>query len=833
MKNKIILLSAASILSLGAFLGFNINKNNNVEAKMAVKNIDDSITFLNGASIRADVNENGITGIRFTSFISQDLYNKLVENGNFKENCSIGMMIVPELAFNAFDKNANVNDYFTYFANQGKNKNQISSDFSIDKICYENDKYKLQGVVDLKPNNYTLKYQAVTYYTFGSEYYYSNRSDARSIVCVADAALKDDKSGLSETQISKLQYLVNKYDNEKAHTFVDNECIICHGKKEVDVNSIDELNQIKSISTTTSNVNINLEKNVIDVVKDGYTSIGNKDISDLHFYKKTNELNEFEKEYVIYTNKDDSILTTSKKGQTFTFNGGIFTGKKVVSPNEVKTNTINFYLPDNATIIFDGTTFKGAINFISQWQQIVANGYSPEVKYPHVINKLIIRNCTFDDGAIFQNGSFAKEILFENCTFNEFKNENNSNPMWFINAGSQDLGWYINKGTSISINKCTFNMSRPLKIYEQAVGDVNLKITNNIFNLIDTGDKKNNAIVFSSCYGESSDIEIYGNTVNNALALLSFADDSLKMKENAKFIVKDNILNDAKLSVKWKSEESYIPSFVETDLAKAYNTLFEATNIDLKESTKDVTYNGYGVVDINEWQDLWVNCNLTIKGVNFKNGAVFNTNNDNITITLIDCTFYACNQEKITASHKVNSGGGMCLDLETREHNNINFVVKNCKSIGENNNTLSVYSNKYKADGTIESNKKKRGHGIVLNAIQGGDTGSNIYSLDIENCIITGVRGHAIQLYGTKGNIVVKNTTLESYGINKDNLEVESSGIRGTYSIDRTLNIENVTFGLDENIDTTNNKALVHHVNIDDFDKNSTGKEIKGTYSIN
>ena len=268
-------------------------------------------------------------------------------------------------------------------------------------------------------------------------------------------------------------------------------------------------------------------------------------------------------------------------------------------------------------------------------------------------------------------------------------------------------------------------------------------------------------------------------------------------------------------------------------------------------STEKADLNGNGVAIAN-WVDAWVNSDTTIRNVVFKNGAVFSVKADNVTVTLENCTFYACDQTKLTYTGNnslTNSGAGMCLNLEKSSHTGIKFVVKNCTFIGENDNTLPVYGANYNGDGTInEANPKKRGHAIALDAICGGGTGT-LDSLLIEGCVMGGVRGNAIQLYGTTGEITIKDTKINSWGVNSgaykfttivNDVEkvisgnANSAAIRGDYAATRTIKLENVYFGLNEDLTTD---PQIRHVNLTPatgepaFGGNTDGTRLAGTYS--
>ena len=243
-------------------------------------------------------------------------------------------------------------------------------------------------------------------------------------------------------------------------------------------------------------------------------------------------------------------------------------------------------------------------------------------------------------------------------------------------------------------------------------------------------------------------------------------------------------------------------------------------------STEPVSIDGKGVTVIENWTDAWVNSDTTIKGVTFKNGAVFSTKADNVTVTLENCTFYACDQSKLTYTGNnslTNSGAGMCLNLEKSAKNGVKFIVKNCTFIGENNKNLSAEGPRYNGDGT-QNGTKKRGHAIALDAICGGGTGT-LDSLLIDGCVIDGVRGNAIQLYGKTGDITIKNTKINSWAVNNTGI---GYAVRGDFDANgsRTLSLSNVYFGLDE----ISGNTEFGHVKVGDFSGNTDGTKKAGTY---
>ena len=263
---------------------------------------------------------------------------------------------------------------------------------------------------------------------------------------------------------------------------------------------------------------------------------------------------------------------------------------------------------------------------------------------------------------------------------------------------------------------------------------------------------------------------------------------------------------------------------------KKFSTVEEAfSDVDFgygTTSTEPVSIDGKGVTVIEKWTDAWVNSDTTIKGVTFKNGAVFSTKDDNVTVTLENCTFYACDQSKLTYNGNnslTNSGAGMCLNLEKSANNDVKFIVKNCTFIGENDKTLSAEGPRYKGDGT-QDGTKKRGHAIALDAICGGGTGT-LDSMLIDGCVIDGVRGNAIQLYGKTGDITIKNTKINSWAVNNTGI---GYAVRGDFDANgsRTLSLSNVYFGLDE----ISGNTEFGHVKVGAFSGNTDGTRKAGTY---
>ena len=358
-------------------------------------------------------------------------------------------------------------------------------------------------------------------------------------------------------------------------------------------------------------------------------------------------------------------------------------------------------------------------------------------------------------------------------------------------------------------------------------------------------------IVITGITGDTGLSEVITWTINDGP--INLTEKTLLAKEEGEaFTIKGHMLETADKNYMGKTIENISITVLATQMASEFDSngntydaaaeyptlasagsleeVFGDADIDFgygNTSTDAVILDGKGATTVTDWTDAWVNSDTTIKGVTFKNGAVFSAKTDNVTVVLENCTFYACDQSKLTYTGNnslTNSGAGMCLNLEKSSHTGVKFIVKNCTFIGENDNTLSAEGPRYNGDGT-QNGTKKRGHAIAIDAICGGGTGT-LDSVLIEGCVIDGVRGNAIQLYGTTGDITIKDTKINSWAVNNTGI---GYAIRGDFNANgsRTLTLENVYFGLDEVAGNTE----FGHVKVGSFSGNTDGTELKGTYS--
>ena len=130
----------------------------NAYAEVSVKNVDAGARFNDGASVRIDTDDDAlekkVTGVRFIAHVNEELHDKLAadDNSGFKAGVELGVIFAPESAFAKFDEQAEssaFDDYFEFFANFGKAKNDISATIPFDKIVKTSEDYEISCVVDL------------------------------------------------------------------------------------------------------------------------------------------------------------------------------------------------------------------------------------------------------------------------------------------------------------------------------------------------------------------------------------------------------------------------------------------------------------------------------------------------------------------------------------------------------------------------------------------------------------------------------------------------------------------------------------------------------------
>ena len=273
---------------------------------------------------------------------------------------------------------------------------------------------------------------------------------------------------------------------------------------------------------------------------------------------------------------------------------------------------------------------------------------------------------------------------------------------------------------------------------------------------------------------------------------------------------------------------------------KTLNDVFADTefNFGSTNPSANVVLDGQGLVTVSDYVDGWFAGDVTIKGVTFLNGVCFTAKNDDTTgtITFEDCTFYACDQSKIDlTSYQYNSlknsGDGLCLNVDTKNSPNLKVVVKDCAFIGENDVTLNrdgwkdIGGENWNAATAVKY--KSRGHAIMINGICGGGNNAQAESVLIDGCTMSGIRGHAIQLYQLRMPVTIKDCKINSWGRNAQTAagSKEDAAIRGDIvsGSNGSLTLTDNYFGLAE---TPN----IKHVNVNNFSYNTNGSRTAGTY---
>lgn len=802
------------------------------ETLSSIENKANGVEFIKGAQLRVDEEDDGITSARFEAVIDSELYNSLISGGAYVSGAEMGFSIVPEFAFEDFAKSTGFTDYFEFFASLGNEKPQISSVikpseiYPYKKLEAQNGeatytKYIVRAVITLKEEHYSWKYRAFVYYVLDGKTYYSDLSDARSVVCVSDAVLGSEeyKANLTDTQIAKIEKITAKHDDVIGHILDENgACTVCGEKTQLSFDSIEEFSAVTSLPKLIESVTIDLTGKTVDLTKSPV--IGNEKIADNYSVKKLSELSEEEKSLIVEerTGSNDVILNTAKKSFTLTVKNGTMVGTDVSSLSDSKAGFV-VKVPDGCDVLLENVTFNKAINVSAGWNE----SFASTVRV-HKRKNFTFKNCKFESAALIRDGHFATENLtFDGCSFTLFENaksDNERNPLWIQNIGK----------CNVTIKNCKFETVRPIKVIENDFVGATLTVINNEFTLSDDAKNKNVAIYFPDKGEGLGNVLIEGNTLSGGTALIAFRGGNITLSDGAKFEVNENELNGALLSVEWYKDTLYLPDFV-TGRAVTENLVDLLDDKDAfaygNSVNKDLVINGNGII-VKKWQDLWVSGKITVKNVVFAQGVTFNANADEAGVALENCAFYACDYSRITADHKLNSGAGYCLDFETCGKNNLVYSVTNSTMAGEND--TSVYADFYE---TPMTRWKKRGHAVALDMVAGKQTATTVnYSLTIDNCIIDGVRGNAVQLYGANvGAIVIKNTKINSWGVNcgtkHDGETAESAAIRGDYALsgDKTISIENVTFGLDEG-------GLLKHINVGEYEGNTDGAEKAGTYSV-
>lgn len=337
-----------------------------------------------------------------------------------------------------------------------------------------------------------------------------------------------------------------------------------------------QFNALTSIPAAAEKVYVDLGNASL---QNGLT-IGNDNIADHYHYGEWNS-DAAPSGYPLKTNIDNFtthdgekiryIYSTGKSAVNIILTGSV-TG--ATDTGDFNAGAITLKVPDAANVIFDTVTFGEGQMAMSMWTESPVQSMT----VPHRLASVTFNGCTFK-GNWLQNGAFgADEMTITGCTFEKYENtaaphsdgfdcKNNSNPIWIQNMGQ----------TNVTIEGCTINAVRPIKLWEGTASGT-VTIQKNTFNMekcsIDNDSThKNIAIMFCGTTEKVKlgNVEISGNTVTgDATSLICFYNGKNAgenhypaMNEGATFSLYNNILPaGTALSVIWKTATVWAPTYV-------------------------------------------------------------------------------------------------------------------------------------------------------------------------------------------------------------------------------------------------------------------------------
>lgn len=335
--------------------------------------------------------------------------------------------------------------------------------------------------------------------------------------------------------------------------------------------TLDEFNALTKLPAGRDKLYVDLGNASL---QDGLT-IGNEEIADRYHYGEPNSTTApegFPHDTGRTDNDTRHIYSTGKSEVNIILTGSV-TG--ATDTGDFNAGGITLKVPDAANVIFDKVIFGKGQMAMSMWTE---NGVQ-SMTVPHRLASVTFNGCTFK-GNWLQNGAFgADKMTITGCTFEKYENtaaphsdgfdcKNNSNPIWIQNMGQ----------TNVTIEGCTINAVRPIKLWEGTASGT-VTIQKNTFNMekcsIDNDSThKNIAIMFCGTTEQVKlgNVEISGNTVTgDATSLICFYNGRNAgenhypaMNEGATFRLYDNILPEGTaLSVIWKSNTEWTPSYVQ------------------------------------------------------------------------------------------------------------------------------------------------------------------------------------------------------------------------------------------------------------------------------
>ncbi len=348
--------------------------------------------------------------------------------------------------------------------------------------------------------------------------------------------------------------------SDKGNEYQDKNCTIAFTVEAVQGNAktvndiayynLDDFNNLTAIPDDVKDVYVYLGNKSLE----GGITIGNSNIADHYQYTNYGD-NTAPTGYPTYvkeggTNAEGQtrhIYSTGKSAVNIIVYGSV---QGAPDTNQFNTGNITLLVPDAANV-----TFKNVIFGAGQMSMLIWNESVSSSVVSHRIASVTFDGCTFN-GNWMQNGYFVSEdMVIKNSTFNVHENaiySKNSNPIWIQGMGH----------TNVTIDHCTINAVRPIKLWENDASG-KITITNNTFNmsLLDVDVKNNDihrniGIMFRNT--ALTDVTITDNKLigDDATALFCRDDDyEPEVPSTAVINVKDNkiIPTGAKLSAVYKS----------------------------------------------------------------------------------------------------------------------------------------------------------------------------------------------------------------------------------------------------------------------------------------
>lgn len=336
-----------------------------------------------------------------------------------------------------------------------------------------------------------------------------------------------------------------------------------------------------------------------------------------------------------------------------------------------------------------------------------------------------------------------------------------------------------------------------------------------------------NTVTFTYTDPTGTDVPLAVNSVpvqrnhrTNIIGRFFTTDVDYKIIVDQNFDEPDNVVNEVHVEMTW----------ADFCALRGISTKYDSADA-------DIVADGKNEVIITDWVDAWYAGNLTVRNLIFKQGATFTAKNNGLTGTVLfeNNTFNACDWNAVkdaltngdyTADGKRidNAGGGLCLNIETKNSPNLEVIVRDNIFEGENNIELP---RKHSLSPSQPNNMKARGHAVAINAISGGGN-TMAKNVTIEDNTMTGIRGNAIQLYSFAYPIVVRNNTINSWGRNAKTAAKSDTdfAVRGDIKTGGALTLEGNYFGMDEE----GLSGGVNHVKVNDYENNTDGTRQAGTY---